>query len=95
MAHGWLAGCTDERMLARVVCQSPPCDLAGRYVYEEEAVRTGTHEHEGRKQGVGVPSQTLNGKATGSCKKILACLNIPSLFLPTDLGSQCTALHQP
>ena len=30
---------TDERMLARVVCQSPR-DLAGRYVYEEEeAVR--------------------------------------------------------
>ena len=45
-----MVGCTDERMLARVVCQSPPCDLAGRYVYEEEAVRTGTHEHEGRKE---------------------------------------------
>ena len=32
--------------------------------------------------------------STGSCKKIPACLNFPSLLLPTDLGSQCTA-HQP
>ena len=31
---------------------------------------------------------------TGSCKKIPACLNYPALFLPTDLGSQCTA-NQP
>ena len=31
---------------------------------------------------------------TGSFKKIPACLNLPALFLPTDLGSQCTA-HQP
>ena len=32
--------------------------------------------------------------STGSCKKIHACLNLPALFLPTDLGSQCTT-HQP
>ena len=31
---------------------------------------------------------------TGSCQKVPACLNFPALFLPTDLGSQCTA-HQP
>ena len=31
---------------------------------------------------------------TGSCEKIPACLNYPAIFLPTDLGSQCTA-HQP
>ena len=51
MAHGWLVARTKGCSLARVVCQSPPCDLAGRYVYEEEAVRTGTHEHEGTKEG--------------------------------------------
>ena len=33
-------------------------------------------------------------QCTGSCEKIPACLNFPALFLPTDLGSQCTA-HQP
>ena len=33
---------TDERMLARVVCQSPR-DLAGRYVYERRK-RSGRHE---------------------------------------------------
>ena len=27
----------------------------------------------------------------GRAKKIPACLNFPALFLPTDLGSQCTA----
>ena len=61
MAHGWLVARTKGCSLARVVCQSPPCDLAGRYVYEEEAVRTGTHEHEGRKEGRGWGSQSLNG----------------------------------
>ena len=31
---------------------------------------------------------------TGSCEKMPACLNFSALFLPTELGSQCTA-HQP
>ena len=33
-------------------------------------------------------------QCTGSCKKIPACLNLPVLFLPTHIGSQCTA-NQP
>ena len=33
-------------------------------------------------------------KCTGLCEKIPASLNYPAIFLPTDLGSQCTA-HQP
>ena len=29
----------------------------------------------------------------GRAKRIPACLNFPALFLPTDIGSQCTAHH--
>ena len=33
---------------------------------------------------------SLTWPCTGSCKKCHACLNFPSLLMPTELGRQCT-----
>ena len=38
--------------------------------------------------------QVQQSHAITGCEKDLACLNLPSLPLPNELGSQCTA-HQP
>ena len=62
-------------------------------VQQRRERRRQTHQREGKGTEY---FQNVNfiHRSTESCEKIHACLNLPSLFLPTDLGSQCTA-HQP